>query len=290
MNNNFIEIKNMSFAYQNQGNKSKKQVLKNINLNVKQGEFIALLGHNASGKSTLAYLLNGMRKPTSGKILVDSIDTSDEEKSLEVRKKVGLVLQNPDNQIVAGVVEEDVAFGPENLKLSPKIIKERVYEALKAVDMLELKNKAPHELSGGQKQRVAIAGIIAMQPKCIILDEPTSMLDPKGREEVLKTIKYLNKEKNITVILITHHMEEAAIAKRIVILEKGQIAMDATPKEVFKDVDKLESLNLDVPQATKLAIKLKQRGINLDKVIINEYECINELLKLFKRDKMKENN
>lgn len=286
MNNNFIEIKNVSFAYQNQGSKGQKQVLKNINLNIKQGEFVALLGHNASGKSTLAYLLNGMRKPTSSKILVDSIDTSDEEKSIDIRKKVGLILQNPDNQIVAGIVEEDVAFGPENLRLPPEEIKKRVNNALKAVDMLEFKDKAPHELSGGQKQRVAIAGVIAMQPKCIILDEPTSMLDPKGREEVLETIKYLNKEKNITIILITHHMEEAAIAKRIVVLEKGQIAMDAPPREVFKDIKKLSKLNLDAPQATKLAIKLKQRGINLDKVIINEYECINELLKLFKRDKI----
>lgn len=290
MNNNFIEIKNMSFTYQNQEDKDATEVLKNINLNIKQGEFIALLGHNASGKSTLAYLLNGMRKPSAGKIFVDSIDTSDEEKSLEVRKKVGLVLQNPDNQLVAGVVEEDVAFGPENLKLPPEVIEERVVDALKAVDMLEFKTKAPHDLSGGQKQRVAIAGIIAMQPKCIILDEPTSMLDPKGRKEVLKTIKYLNKEKNITIILITHHMEEAAIANRIIILEKGQIAMDAPPKEVFKDIEKLSKLNLDAPQATKLAMKLKQRGINLGKVVTNEYECINELLKLFKRDKMKENN
>ena len=290
MNNNFIEIKNMSFTYHSQEDKDATEVLKNINLNIKQGEFIALLGHNASGKSTLAYLLNGMRKPSAGKIFVDSIDTSDEEKSLEVRKKVGLVLQNPDNQLVAGVVEEDVAFGPENLKLPPEVIEERVVDALKAVDMLKFKTKAPHELSGGQKQRVAIAGIIAMQPKYIILDEPTSMLDPKGRKEVLKTIKYLNKEKNITIILITHHMEEAAIANRIIILEKGQIAMDATPKEVFKDIEKLSKLNLDAPQATKLAMKLKQRGINLGKVVTNEYECINELLKLFKRDKMKENN
>lgn len=287
MNNNFIEIKNMSFAYKTEEGESSKTVLNNINLNIKQGEFIALLGHNASGKSTLAHLLNGMNKPTNGKILVDSIDTSSEDKSLEVRKKVGLILQNPDNQIVAGIVEEDVAFGPENLRLPPEDIKKRVNYALKSVDMLDFKNKAPHELSGGQKQRIAIAGVIAMKPKCIILDEPTSMLDPKGRDEVLKTIKYLNKEKNITIILITHHMEEAAIAKRIIILDKGQVAMDDTPRKVFEDTDKLKKLKLDVPQATKLAIKLKQRGINLNKVIIDEYECINELLKLFKRDKIK---
>lgn len=287
MNNNFIEIKNMSFAYKYEEGESSKTVLKNINLSIKHGEFIALLGHNASGKSTLAQLLNGMNKPTDGKILVDSIDTSNEEKSLEVRKKVGLILQNPDNQIVAGIVEEDVAFGPENLRFPPEEIKKRVKEALNAVDMLEFKDKAPHELSGGQKQRVAIAGIIAMQPKCIILDEPTSMLDPKGREEVLKTIKYLNEEKNITIILITHHMEEAALAKRIIILKKGQIAMDAPPRKIFEDIDKLKRLNLDVPQATKLALKLKQRGINLEKTIINEHECISELLKLFKRDKIK---
>ncbi|MBQ3970302.1 MAG: energy-coupling factor transporter ATPase, partial [Clostridia bacterium] len=234
----FIEVKDVVFSYESdEEKKSDKVVLKKLSLSVNKGEFVALLGHNGSGKSTLAKMFNGILQPDEGSVTVCGMSTLDDDKLLDIRKKVGLVLQNPDNQLVASIVEEDVAFGPENLGIDPKEIRQRVDDALKAVDMYEYRGHAPHKLSGGQKQRVAIAGIIAMQPDCIVLDEPTAMLDPQGRKEVMDTIVKLNMEKNITIILITHYMDEAALADRIVVLDSGKILTDGTPKEVFSNVE-----------------------------------------------------
>ncbi len=281
MSESFIDIDNLYFSYKDEKDKN-IDVLNNINLKINKGEFIALLGHNACGKSTLAKLINGILKPTQGKILFKGIDTSDEELSYEIKKNIGLVLQNPDNQLIAGTVEEDVAFGPENLNLRPVEIRKRVDEALLTVGMYKYKDKAPHKLSGGQKQRVAIAGILAMQPSCIIFDEATSMLDPKGRKEVLETISYLNREKSITIILITHHMNEAALADRVIVMEKGSIVMQGNPREVFAQHEKLESLKLDVPQSTKLINLLNKKGLKLDKTALNKDECVSEILKIFR--------
>ncbi len=281
MSDKFIEIDNVFFSYTDEEENKNINVLSDINLKIKEGEFIALVGHNGCGKSTLAKLINGILKPTQGKISFKGIDTSDEELSYEIKKNIGLVLQNPDNQLIAGTVEEDVAFGPENLNLRPDEIRKRVDEALLTVGMYEHKDKAPHKLSGGQKQRVAIAGIIAMQPNCIIFDEATSMLDPNGRKEVLDTISYLNKEKSITIILITHHMDEVALADRVVVMEKGSIVMQGTPRVVFEQHEKLEKLKLDVPQATLLINLLKKRGMPFAKTAINNDECVEEILKKF---------
>ncbi len=279
MSKSFINIEDVSFAYCEEDENS-KNVIEGLNLKISEGEFIALLGHNASGKSTIAKLMNATLLPTKGKVFIDGMDTTDESLTYEIRKNVGLVLQNPDNQIVAGVVEEDVAFGPENLAMEPEEIRKRVDSALEAVGMYEHKDKAPHKLSGGQKQRVAIAGVIAMSPKCIILDEPTSMLDPKGREEVLSTIKFLNKEKGITIILITHYMDEAILADRVIVMEKGSIVLDALPRDVFSDTEKMYSLKLAVPQATQLISKLCEKGIVSDGVALSEEECIDKLLNI----------
>lgn len=278
--NSCIEACCVKFRYNNQDDSNNIEVLKGIDLNIKKGEFVALLGHNGCGKSTIAKHFNAILLPSGGKIFVDGMDTEDEEHLYDIRKGVGLVLQNPDNQIVASIVEEDVAFGPENLGLSHSEIRIRVDEALKAVDMYDCKDSAPHKLSGGQKQRVAIAGIIAMEPSYIVLDEPTAMLDPSGRDEVMNTIKMLNKEKGITVILITHFMEEAVLADRVVIMNDGRILTQGTPKEVFSNVEMLRDYHLDIPQPTELIYELNKRGFDLRKDVLSEDDCIEEISRL----------
>jgi energy-coupling factor transport system ATP-binding protein len=275
MNESIIKTDKLTFSYDN-----KKNILENIGLNISEGEFVAVLGHNGSGKSTFARHLNAILLPSGGKVYIDGIDIENEDKLLEIRQKVGMVFQNPDNQIVASVVEEDVAFALENLGVAPEEIRKRVDEALENVNMLKYKNHAPHQLSGGQKQRVAIAGIIAIRPKCIVLDEPTAMLDPKGRKEVITTIKKLNKDYGITVVLITHFMDEAAKADRIIVMDKGKVVIDDSPKKVFSQVDLLKSLSLDVPQVTEFVYLLKKSGVKLNSEIIEIDECINELLKI----------
>ena len=274
----FIEVQNVRFSYDTESVDS-REVLHGINLSIEAGEFVALLGHNGCGKSTMAKLFNGMLLPTSGSVLVDGIDTQDEARQFEVRSRVGLVQQNPDNQLVAGMVEEDVAFGPENLGVPPLEIRKRVDEALKAVDMYEYREHAPHKLSGGQKQRVAIAGIIAMETRCIVLDEPTAMLDPRGRVEVMETIQRLNREKQITIVLITHYMDEAVQAGRVVVMDEGEILTDGSPREVFSDVEFLKRHDLDVPQATELVYRLAAAGIKLPEIPLGEEECV----RLFRR-------
>lgn len=264
---NIIEIKNLVYEYTEEDETF--VAVKNVNLDIKKGSFTVILGHNGSGKSTLAKLMNGLNKPSSGKVLVDGIDTADEEKELEVKRRVGLVFQNPDNQLIASVVEEDVAFGPENLGLEPKIIRQRVDDALKAVGMYEFRKSTPHRLSGGQKQRIAIAGIIAMEPECLVLDEPTAMLDPKGRAEIIETLKRLNSEKGITVVLITHFMEEAESADRVIVMNDGEIIDDGTPKEIFKKVEKLKQVGLDVPQTTELLYELQKNGFDISTDVIS---------------------
>lgn len=269
----FIDVSDISFYYSSEDSTSLKNVISNVDLHVQQGEFLALLGHNGSGKSTLAKHFNAILLPSGGRVLVDGMDTMDEKLKYEIRRMVGLVLQNPDNQIIASVVEEDVAFGPENLGVEPNEIRKRVDEALKAVDMFDYRLKAPHKLSGGQKQRIAIAGIIAMQPKCIVLDEPTSMLDPRGRTEVLDTLKKLNRDKGITVILITHYMDEAVLADRVVVMNDGKILIQGKPREVFSKVPLLKTHGLDVPQATELIERLRELGLALPYGVLNEDEC-----------------
>lgn len=265
-----IEIKNVTFEYKDADVNTK--VIENFNLELERGSFTVILGHNGSGKSTLAKLLNGLYKPSKGEVLVDGISTTDEKNEIEIKRRVGMVFQNPDNQLIASIVEEDVAFGPENLGLEPKVIRERVDNALKAVDMYEHRRSAPHNLSGGQKQRVAIAGIIAMQSECIVLDEPTAMLDPKGRAEIIEALVKLNKEKGITVVLITHFMEEAELADRIVVLNKGEIVADGTPKEIFSDIKTLKAVSLDVPQTTELLYTLNENGfcVSCDVISVDE--------------------
>ena len=240
----------------------------------------AVLGHNGCGKSTFAKHLNAILLPSGGTVYIDGIDTKDENRIYDIRQRVGMVFQNPDNQIVATIVEEDVAFALENLGVEPNEIRRRVDEALKAVGMYEYRMHAPHQLSGGQKQRVAIAGIIAMRPRCIVLDEPTAMLDPKGRSEVMKTVKELNSKYGITIILITHYMEEAAQCERIIVMDKGKVLMDDSPKQVFSRVEELKAVGLDVPQVTELVYELNKYGLKLDTHIINENECCDALLTL----------
>lgn len=260
--------------------KEPELVLDSINLDVHQGEFIALLGHNGSGKSTLAKHFNAMLLPTGGTVLIRNMDTADEEKRYEIRRTVGMVLQNPDNQLVSTIVEEDVAFGPENLGIEPAEIRRRVDDALRTVGMYDYRTHAPHKLSGGQKQRVAIAGILAMQPDCIVLDEPTAMLDPLGRREVLETIHRLNKERGMTVVLITHYMEEAAQADRVVVMDDGRILMQGKPREVFSRVDELRAVQLDVPQPTELCDILRKHGVPLPEGILTAEECAAALSQL----------
>lgn len=258
------------------------EVLKGVNLEIKKGEFVALLGHNGSGKSTIAKMFNAMLLPAGGRVYVEGMDTLDESLLYEIRRRVGLVLQNPDNQLVASIVEEDVAFGPENLGIAPEEIRRRVDDALKAVEMYDYRLNAPYKLSGGQKQRIAIAGIIAMQPECIVLDEPTAMLDPRGREEVLRTIHKLNQEKGITIVLITHYMDEAVQASRVVVMDNGQILLQGTPEEVFAHVELLKKHKLDVPQATELIYRLRASGYPLPECVLNEEDCVAALERILK--------
>jgi len=264
---NIIEIKNVTYEYTE--DEKTFIAVNNVSLDIKKGSFTVILGHNGSGKSTLAKLLNGLNKPTFGDVIVDGINTKDEEFELEIKRRVGMVFQNPDNQLVASVVEEDVAFGPENLGIAPEEIRKRVDDALKAVGMYEYRKSTPHRLSGGQKQRIAIAGIIAMEPACLVLDEPTAMLDPKGRAEIIETLIRLNKEKGITVILITHYMEEAENADRVIVMNDGEIIDDGTPKEIFRNVSMLKEVGLDVPQTTEFLYTLKQNGFNVDTNVIS---------------------
>lgn len=268
----FISASGVKYAYED----SDKLALKGITLKVNKGEFVALLGHNGCGKSTMAKTLNALLTPSEGVIYVDGMDTSDEEVTYEIRRNVGLVLQNPDNQLVASIIEEDVAFGPENLGVEPAEIRRRVDNALKAVGMYEYRTHAPHKLSGGQKQRVAIAGILAMEPSCIVFDEPTAMLDPNGREEVMRTIKTL-KEKGITIVLITHYMEEAVLADRVIVMDEGEILIQGEPEKVFSQVNLLKKHALDVPQATELAYKLIGAGLRFSKMPLNTDECVHLL-------------
>lgn len=274
-----ISFENVSFSYvteDDNGNESRREVLKNFNLNIEQGSFVTILGHNGSGKSTVAKLTNGILFADEGRIVVNGIEAKNDESIFDVRRNVGMVFQNPDNQIVSSIVEEDVAFGVENLGISSDECRRRVDDALKTVGMYEYRRKAPSNLSGGQKQRVAVAGIIAMKPKCIVLDEPTAMLDPSGRCEVINTVMKLNKEEGITIVLITHYMDEAVKADRVVVMDDGEIKLDGTPQQVFSDVDKVKSLQLDVPQSTELVNKL---NIESHDTVLNAQQCAELLYK-----------
>ena len=275
---NIVKVNNISFEYIT--DEAKLKAIDNLSLDVKKGEFVAIIGHNGSGKSTLSKNLNAILMPTEGNILIDDMDTKEEERLWDIRQTAGMVFQNPDNQIVATIVEEDVAFGPENLGIEPKEIRRIVEESLKSVGMYDLRDRQPHLLSGGQKQRVAIAGIIAMRPKCIIFDEATAMLDPSGRKEVMKTIKRLNKEENITVIHITHFMEEAVEADRVVVMEKGKKILEGTPREVFSKIKMLKEIGLDVPCMTELSSLLIEDGINISSDILTVDEMVMELCQL----------
>lgn len=287
-----IEFKNVDFSYildddesdyskdkksENSQNNADKEirVLENLNLSIEKGSFVAVLGHNGSGKSTIAKLTNGILFPKSGQVIVDGQETKDDDTIFDIRKKVGMVFQNPDNQIVSSIVEEDVAFGVENLGIPSEECRKRVDDALRTVGMYEYRTKSPSKLSGGQKQRVAVAGIIAMKPMCIVLDEPTAMLDPSGRREVIETVKMLNRQEGITIILITHYMDEAVQADRVVVIDNGRIKMDGSPENVFSNVDELKGLGLDVPQSTELIHRL---GIKNGKTVLNADSCV-ELLK-----------
>ncbi len=276
---NIIEVDNVTYEYEN--DQIRYSVLKNLTFNIESGSFVAVLGHNGSGKSTLAKLLNGLYKPTSGKISVCGLDSNLDGNDIEIKRTVGMIFQNPDNQIVATIVEEDVAFGLENIGVPSDEMRLRVDNALKAVDMYEHKDASPYNLSGGQKQRIAIAGVIAMEPKCIVLDEPTAMLDPKGRKNVINTITSLCREKGITVVLITHYMEEAAEADRILVLDDGRIVLDGTPREVFLQKALLKELGLDIPQSAELADKLAENGLNINTDVLTIDECANEIKRLF---------
>ena len=272
-----IEVTDLSYEYPGIGEDSGIVVFRDLNLQVEQGSFVAVLGTNGSGKSTLAKHFNAILLPSGGSVHVYGMNTSDEQQIIPIRRSVGMVFQNPDNQIVANVVEEDVAFAPENLGVASPMIRARVDAALKQVGMYEYREHAPHLLSGGQKQRIAIAGVIAMEPKCIVLDEPTAMLDPKGRREVLETVKRLNREKGITVVLITHHMDEAAMADRVVIIHKGVIRADGKPKEIFSQVEKIHDLGLAAPETVELCYMLNQKGFDLPLDQLDTNECVQAL-------------
>ena len=279
-----IETKNLSFIYREEdmesGEIKEEKVLKDINIEIEKGSFTAVLGHNGSGKSTLAKHFNAILLPSGGKVYVKGMDTADENNIFNIRQSAGMVFQNPDNQMVAALVEDEVAFAPENLGVEPKEIRRRVDECLEIVNMTKYAQSSPSKLSGGQKQRVAIASVLAMNPEILILDEPTAMLDPKGRIEVIKTIKMLNEEKDITVVLITHYMDEAAQADRTVVIDDGEIVLDGTPKEVFKNVEKLKSLGLDVPQVTELAYELRKMGIEISDDVLTVDECFDEIIRI----------
>ncbi len=274
-----ITTENVSYTYSTE-NGGEHFVLDGLNLTIKKGEFVAILGHNGCGKSTLAKHFNGLLMPVCGNVYVDGSNTKDEELLWDIRRRVGMVFQNPDNQIVATVVEEDVAFAPENLGLPSEEIRKRVDEALKMVDMYRFRRHAPHLLSGGQKQRVAIAGAIAMRPACIVMDEPTAMLDPKGRSEVMDTILKLKREENMTIVLITHYMDEAAKADRVIVMDAGKIVMDDTPRNVFSQVKQLKELGLDVPQVTELAYGLKKQGVPIQSDVLTVDECADEIMRV----------
>ena len=273
---NIISAQELVFAYPGE----REAALDRVSLSVRQGEMMAILGHNGSGKSTFAKHLNAILLPQGGVCYVGGINTADEDRLLDLRRTAGMVFQNPDNQIVATIVEEDVAFGLENLGVPPDEIRQRVDEALKEVGMYNYRQHAPHQLSGGQKQRIAIAGIIAMMPKLIILDEPTAMLDPRGREEVMETITRLNREFGVTIILITHYMDEAAACRRVVVMDDGKVLLDDSPKAVFSHVALLKKVGLDVPQATEIVFELRRSGIELPKDIITDEECVEALSRL----------
>ena len=278
MSEKIIEFENVTFVYDAEDEEAALQpfpALTDVSLTINKGEFVAVLGHNGSGKSTLAKLCNAILEPSKGRVIVKGIVPDTEEKADEIRRIVGMVFQNPDNQIVATIVEDDVAFGPENLGIEPAEIRKRVDDALRCVNMYEFRHREPHKLSGGQKQRVAIAGVIAMQTECIVLDEPTAMLDPKGREEVIQTVKQLNKEMGITVVLVTHFMDEAVQADRVVVMDGGRVVREGKPVEVFADVDGLRSYGLDVPQSTELChvLGIKEGVLNVD-------ECVDEIVRV----------
>lgn len=282
---NIIEVHNLThdFISYDEENDTKEVIraIDDVSLNIEEGQFVAILGHNGSGKSTLAKHFNAILLPTLGDVYVDNINTKDEDKLWDIRKTAGMVFQNPDNQIIGTVVEEDVAFGPENIGLKTEEIISRVDYALEAVGMTKYRNHSPNKLSGGQKQRVAIAGIVAMKPKCIILDEPTAMLDPKGRKEVLKTIQELNKKEKVTVILITHYMNEVIDADKVFVMDNAKIVLEGTPKEIFSDVKRLKDYGLDVPQVTELAYRLKKDGYNIPDSIITIREFVEAYKSLF---------
>ena len=279
-----ITVDNLIFEYTDEDTGEKNRVLDNVSLNVKEGEFLTVLGHNGSGKSTLAKHFNAILLPTDGKVFVDGIDTSDERRLFDIRRRVGMVFQNPDNQMVATIVEEDVAFAPENLGVPREEIRERVDNALETVGMTAFKRHAPHMLSGGQKQRVAIAGVLAMQPEILVMDEPTAMLDPNGRAEVIQTIKKLNREMGMTVILITHYMDEAVQADRVIVVDSGHISMEGAPRDIFPQVDRLVDLGLDTPQSTYLIYMLNKLGLDFNPRVLNDKECAEELIKRLKKN------
>ncbi len=279
---NIIQTEKLVFSYESES--EGEPILKSLDIDIESGSFVAILGHNGSGKSTFAKHLNGILLPTGGKVWIDGMDSSDEDKLLEIRRTVGMVFQNPDNQIVANVVEDDVAFGPENMGVPSEEIRLRVDEALKDVGMFEYRTHAPHLLSGGQKQRVAIAGIVAMRPRCIVLDEPTAMLDPAGRREVLETVHRLNRELGITVVLITHHMDECIEADRLIVMSDGKIIADGTPREVFPQVELMRGSGLDVPATVGLCYELKKRGYAVPLDALTVEECADALYQVFKGD------
>ncbi|WDV45394.1 energy-coupling factor transporter ATPase [Clostridiaceae bacterium M8S5] len=273
-----IMIKIDSVSYQYKNNEDEEvYALDKVSLQVERGEFLAILGHNGSGKSTLAKHMNAILEPSEGKVYVKNLDTSNYENVWNIRQTAGMVFQNPDNQIVATIVEEDVAFGPENQGIQPKEIRRRVDEALDIVEMSEYKKHAPHMLSGGQKQRIAIAGVLAMNPECIIFDEPTAMLDPSGRKEVMSTINKLNQEQKKTIVLITHYMDEAVQADRVIVMENGKTVLEGTPREVFSQVEKIKKLGLDVPQVTELAYKLRKQGIKVPENVLTVKEMVDSI-------------
>ena len=282
MANSIVKTDNLRFSYEAEGGLA-PVVLDGVDLEIEEGSFVAVLGHNGSGKSTLAKHMNAILLPTGGKVYVDGMDTCDDDKLLDIRRTVGMVFQNPDNQIVANVVEEDVAFAPENLGVPPEEIRRRVDDALKTVGMYEYREHAPHLLSGGQKQRVAIAGVLAMAPRCIVLDEPTAMLDPTGRAEVMRTIKTLNRTSGVTVVLITHHMDEAAQADRLVVMSKGRVIADGAPRQVFQRVEELKAVGLTVPETVELCWELRKEGLDAPLDALSDEDCAQALYELLTR-------
>ncbi|MDL2273905.1 energy-coupling factor transporter ATPase [Oscillospiraceae bacterium OttesenSCG-928-G22] len=288
MENLIIKTEHLVYRYHSEDGPS-EETLRGIDLQIRRGEFVAIIGHNGSGKSTLLKHFNGIFSPTGGTVLIDGIDTADEARIFDIRQTVGMVFQNPDNQIVATIVEEDVAFAPENLGVPTAEIRRRVDEALAAVGMTEYKSHAPHRLSGGQKQRVAIAGVLAMRPACIALDEPTAMLDPIGRREVLETVTRLNREENITIVMVTHNMEEAALADRVIVMDRGQVILDGPPKVVFSEVERLKGVGLTVPQTVELLFALRGEGYDLPIDALSIDECVRALEAFLKDDKFPAN-